>query len=263
MVALSVGALTGRFRVVQPQLGQLFPVEVVGGQCGTLVVSSAHHEAGAQAVEVGDAGQVALRAVAIAVASPRSHTSARRVIGDGGYFGSGLAVEDREVFCAGDDHASRVAEVEVFGVVAHEHGFPVAVEVIDHELGIVGPCADIPTQVDAPQLRAVHFVAIEIYLAGVAVEGIIARIGGIPFHDDFIFSITVDITRAAIVGGVRIKLSVGIIFFIATIGHGIRWCDTRGRTLQFYFFIESVPYAGFFRCVGLTAIIDSLYDIGR
>ena len=59
------------------------------------------------------------------------------------------------------------------GCLAGYLGLAVAVEVIDHELGIVGSGADILAQIDAPQFGPVEFIAIEDYITCVTGYGVV------------------------------------------------------------------------------------------
>ena len=68
------------------------------------------------------------------------------------------------------------------GRLAHQLGLAIAVEVIDHVLGVMRSGTDVPAQVDAPQPCAVEFVAVDIDIPGDAALGVVLGVGGVPFH---------------------------------------------------------------------------------
>ena len=142
--------------------------------------------------------RAALGEVGPAVGILRTRSGASRQVPRGVYGGTRLAIEYGEVFRALQNVAVAVAVVAVIGVgedgsvgsrlvdvvalsvdgarrrLAHHLGAPVAVEVVDHELRVVGAVADVLPQVDAPeqltirQLAIVDFVAVDIGVAGIA-----------------------------------------------------------------------------------------------
>ena len=105
-------------------------------------------------------------------------------------------------------HAAFAVACAVAG--AHHHlGLAVAVEVIHDEGGVVGAAADVPAQVDAPEQRAVKAVTIEKGRARVAIVGVVVGVRGVPFQDDLIFSVAVDIAYAGVVGSIEVAPAVG------------------------------------------------------
>ncbi len=97
--------VAGDVGVERPPLRELRAVEVVGGHHGPRVVAAAQDEARVLAVEVGDAGEEPVDAVAVRVA-PRSDVAARRGVVDRVDRRAGRAVEDREVLRPGE-HVAR------------------------------------------------------------------------------------------------------------------------------------------------------------
>ncbi len=81
-------------------------------------------------------------------------------------------------------------------------GPAVAVEVIDDELGVVGAGADVGAHVQAPQQRAVQLVAVDQAAAGVALDGHVLAVGGVPLDEIFHLAVAVHIAHAHVVGAV-------------------------------------------------------------
>ena len=69
----------------------------------------------------------------------------------------------------------------------------IAIEIIDQELGIVSTGTDILTQIDAPELGSIQLIAVEDDLSRISIVRIVMRIGWVPFQDDFVFSIPINI----------------------------------------------------------------------
>ena len=92
--------------------------------------------------------------------------------------------------------------------LGHHFRAAVTVKVVDHELGVVCSRADISSEVDSPESRAVELHAVDEGRAGVAPVGVVVGVGRIPFEEDLIFAVSVDITYRAVVGGVCRDLSV-------------------------------------------------------
>ena len=102
-------------------------------------------------------------------------------------------------------------------------------------------CTNILSQTDTPQLSAVELITIEIHFTGISSKRIIPGVGRIPFHNDFVFTITIDIAHAAIVGRVGIKLPIRIIFKFTADGYRVRRSNSRFRSIQWYLFIYVRP----------------------
>ena len=84
---------------------------------------------------------------------------------------------------------------------AHQLRFAVAVKIINHEIHVVRAAADVRAEINAPEPRAIELVAVEISVAGKTALRVVVRVGGIPFQNNFVFTIAVHIARAAIVRG--------------------------------------------------------------
>ena len=68
---------------------------------------------------------------------------------------------------------------------------------------------DVLTQIDAPELGTIQFVAIQDHIARIAIMRIIMGITWVPFQNQFIFSIAIHIAHAAIIRGVTIAFPIG------------------------------------------------------
>ena len=153
-------------------------------------------------------------------------------------FFAGETVEHAEKFWAGEDvavHAVGAGRAIIIGVVegrmrpvgglpfreaadviaqtilraragaAHDLGFAVAVEIVNHEVHVMRAGTDIGAEINAPEPRAVQFVAVQIRVTGEAALRIVLRVGGIPFDDDFVFTVAVHVADAAIIGVVSVR----------------------------------------------------------
>ena len=106
------------------------------------------------------------------------------------------------------DHRAHAVDRSVRGL-ARDLGFPVAVEVVDHELRVVRAGADVAAEVDAPQPRAVELVGVEVDVACVAGLRVVFRVRGVPFDDDLVFAVAIEIADAEFVGAVGVVLADG------------------------------------------------------
>ena len=93
--------------------------------------------------------------------------------------------------------------------LANQFSLAVAIEIIDEKLGIVRTGTDVLTQIDAPELGTIQFVAIQDHIARIAIMRIIMGITWVPFQNQFIFSIAIHIAHAAIIRGVAIAFPIG------------------------------------------------------
>ena len=269
-VAIDVGhaqvvvALSGVFGppglcgVKHPALLQLLAVPVPCGQHAARVVSATHHHRGVNAVEIGHAGQIALRAVGIVVA-PGSELALSGHVVHGGEGFARPAFKHGEVFRTALDEAAAssllvlaealrgvaVGVVVCLAVVAHPHaivgfsiadhasravhsavgglhhqlGPAVAIEVVGHHLGVVGAAAYVAAHGDAPEavlpvltLLAVQAVGVDIGLVGHAALRVVARVGGVPFQDEFHLAVAVEVGHRGVVGVVGHGFSVVALF---------------------------------------------------
>lgn len=64
----------------------------------------------------------------------------------------------------------------------------------------MGTRADVDAEVYAPEQCTVELIAVEQGGARVAVMGIIVSIGRVPFQDDLILPVTINITYRGVVG---------------------------------------------------------------
>ena len=121
------------------------------------------------------------------------------------YGATGLPVEYGEVFRSREDASALVTIVGLIVVfpylviigslrdvtscaihrtrccLADEFGMSVAVEVVDHELRVVGTGTDVFTQIDAPKFRAIQLKAVDDDITRIAVVGIVVGIRWVPF----------------------------------------------------------------------------------
>ena len=97
VIALAaIVSISGRaiVAVERPGSGELAVAPVPGDENGPRVVAAAHDQAGARAVEIGDAGEETVDAVAVAIAPIGDVAAGREVIG-GDQGGAGFAIENR------------------------------------------------------------------------------------------------------------------------------------------------------------------------
>ena len=92
---------------------------------------------------------------------------------------------------------------------ANQFSLAVAIEIIDEKLGIVRTGTDVLTQIDAPELGAIQFVAIQDDITRISIVRIIMGVTWIPFQNQFIFAIAIHIAHAAIIRGVAIAFPIG------------------------------------------------------
>ena len=92
---------------------------------------------------------------------------------------------------------------------ANQFCLAIAIEIIDEKLGVVRTGTDVLTQIDAPELGTIQFIAIQDHIARIAIMRIIMGITWVPFQNQFIFSIAIHIPHAAIIGSIAIALPIG------------------------------------------------------
>ena len=125
---------------------------------------------------------------------------------------------------------SRLVDVVTLSVdggrsrLAHHLCLAVAIVVIHLELRVVGTGPDVRPQADAPQFRAVEFVAVDEHHVGDAALRIVLRRAGIPFHEQFVFAVTVNIAHTHIVGAIGAALGTCL------------------RTVEGQFLVEHLPW---------------------
>ena len=90
------------------------------------------------------------------------------------------------------------------GRLAGDLGPAVAVEVVDHELRVVGAFADVLAQVDPPEPRAVELVGFEDRLRGAAALRVVAAAADL-MDDDFVLAVAVEVADRGVVGRVALR----------------------------------------------------------
>ena len=187
-----------------------------------------------------------------------SHTeSSVRIIPDGMHRLSRFAIEDSEQFRTILDApptvaiisriiertnlciSSRFANKPALSIdtssrsLANHFRLSIAIKVENQELGIVGTGTDILAQIDAPELCSVEFITIKNHIARIAIVGIVVRVGRVPFHYQFILTVTIHVAHATVVRGVHIGPSI--------------WSSSTLRTVDGQRLIQISPRLHWFR----------------
>src|SRR5262245_678167 len=144
---------------------------VPGREHGASVITSGHNEAGPLSVEISDARQEAVHAIAVTVA-PVAHCAARDDVARCGHSRAGLSIEDGQKFRPGEDVARGVAKIgvrvsdyrahAVNGPVSRLAGDlrpPIGADVLDLKLCVVSAGANVTPEVDAPEPRPIELVS--------------------------------------------------------------------------------------------------------
>ena len=76
---------------------------------------------------------------------------------------------------------------------------PVAVEVVDDELRVVGAGPDVPAEIDPPEPCPVQLVGVEDHVAGHAAGRGVARVRRIPLEHDLVLAVAIEIAGARVV----------------------------------------------------------------
>src|SRR5262249_21971064 len=209
----------GVARVEGPDVGERAVAPVPGREHGASVITSGHNEAGPLSVEISDARQEAIHAIAVTVA-PIADSPARDDVARGGHCRARLAVEDGQEFWPVEDIARAVAiiGVRVSDHIAHAVNgsvrgpaghlcLAISIEIVNLKLRVVRAGANVTTEVNAPQPRPVKLVSVEVDIARVAGLRIVFRVRGVPFEDDLVFTVAVEIADATVVRAVGISLA--------------------------------------------------------
>src|SRR5690606_4626398 len=225
-----IGTVTAAVAVKRPALGQLTITPVPGHYHRAGVVTPGHNQTRPGTVQIGNASEKAIDAIVVGITPAADGASCRNVTG-GSHSTTCLAVKDREEFRAGKNVATGVAMIRISianhhtGAIActvgclHRHfSFAITIEVVHDKLRVMRSRTDIATQVYPPQASAREFIGVNEDVAGVAGLGIVLCVRRLPFHDDFVFTVTIQVTHTQVIGDV-------------VVGHPIRGCATVG-TLQ-------------------------------
>jgi len=94
------------------------------------------------------------------------------------------------------------------GGFADKLGAAVAVEIVDHELGVVGALADVFAEVDLPEQGAVEFVGLEERFVGEAGLGVVAGAAG-EVDNDLVGAVAIEVADGGVVGGVALGRAEG------------------------------------------------------
>ena len=92
--------------------------------------------------------------------------------------------------------------------LANHFRLSIAIKVENQELGIVGTGTDILAKIDAPELCSVEFITIKNHIARIAIVGIVVRVGRVPFHYQFILTVTIHVAHATVVRSVGIAPAI-------------------------------------------------------
>ena len=209
-------ARAGVAGVERPDAAQGVVAPVPRGEHGPRVVAARHHQARPLSVEVRNRGEEAVDAVAVGV-PPVADGAARHDVRSGGERAAVQAVEDGEKLGARQDVAGGVAPVggrvadHIAGAVDRSIGGlagdlrpAVAVQIVDDELRVMGAGADVAPEVDAPQPCPGQRVGVEIDRAGVAALRVVFRVRRIPFDDELVLAVAVQVAGARVVRAVGV-----------------------------------------------------------
>lgn len=168
------------------------------------------------AVEICDCCEEAVAAVGVAIAPVLEISTFGYIVNRLESFAR-LTIENREIFRSGDDSSVYVSPVglavadETLGSVdrsiaglAYEFRTSVAIEVIYHELSVVGTRADVFSEVYSPESCSVEFVAVEDSWSGESVVGVVVGVCRVPFENYLVFAVSIHIADRSVVGCVMI-----------------------------------------------------------
>ena len=149
--------------------------------------TSAHDQAGCLAVEISNACQEPVAPIAVVV-TPVYDPSSGLVV-DCIKCCARLTVKHCQILGSIEYPASRVAVVCVriayhlpqpvdcpISSLARYLCLSITVKIVDHELRVVGPGSDVPSEVDPPHMRAVQLVRIEKDLACISIVRVVMRV---------------------------------------------------------------------------------------
>ena len=218
MIALScIRFVFWGITVEYPTLFQFFSIPIESCKYSAGVISAAHHYTGMDAIQIGNSCQETVASVG-AVISPICQISACRNIIDSLHSGTCASIEDGEVLitlqnatligrgtrftivgCGIPDHFTLSVDSSVRSL--HDDlRTAVAIKIIHHELSVVRTCTDIVSHINTPEPFTRKPVAIEEDISSIAIMGIIMCVRGIPFQNNLIFSIPIDITNRSVIG---------------------------------------------------------------
>ena len=95
------------------------------------------------------------------------------------------------------------------GSLHHQFCPSVTIEVVYHKRLEVGTAADVMAQVDTPEPCAVEPVAVYISVAREPGKHIVLGVSGVPFQENLVLSVAVNVAYAGIVGDVGVAETVG------------------------------------------------------
>ena len=238
-----------------PTILEFLAIPIPGSEDCTRVIATTEDSARLMTIEVAHSSQHAVAAIGIIV-SPIGKVTAFGDVGLGIHGSACQTIEDRDVFGTRQDAARhgtsftivfapfalgrRLLLVGSFGTAVtivglritddialsvdgtigslhHHFGTTITIEVIDDERHVVGTAADIDAHIDAPEQGAIEPIAVEERRTRVAIVCIVVSIGGIPFENNLILTIAIDITHRSIVGRIEIFATIGRLAFFRTL----------------------------------------------
>ena len=125
--------------------------------------------------------------------------------------------------------------------LANNFRLSIVVEVINEELGVVCPSPDVLAEIDAPQLPSIKLVSVDDDVACISVVGVVVGIGWVPFDDELIFTVAVEVAGATVVRRVGEGLAVG--------------CHASFGTVDGQSSVEVVPWLDFFCLLFLSSLV--------
>ena len=230
-----------------PTILEFLAIPIPGGKDGSSIVTTAKNGTGTMSVEIPHSSQHTVATVGIVVA-PILKVAALGDVGFGVHGCTCQTIEHGDVFGTREDtsrHGTALAIVpapfaawrrlrcfvslggtmpiiglrvaddfalainRTIGGLDHHFGKSVAIEVIDDERHIMCATAYVDTHVDAPKQSTVKPIAIEECQARIAIMRVVVSIRRIPFEEDFVLSVAIDITHRGIVGRIGVGAAVG------------------------------------------------------
>ena len=233
-VALAKEPLARCFRLVEPALLQVLAVKVISHHIGRRIVTAGNNQARMNAIEISRRRQEPVAAVTVGIAPVETQRIigakisdiARREIVNRRYFRAIATPEHRQVFRTCNNHPRRIAVIlgripndlalAINGSVSGLHdnfGLAVTVVVIHLERRVVRPRADVPAEAYAPKLFTVELIGIEENRSRIGAYHllrIVLEIVREPLHDQFIFTVAIQVADTHVVRIVTANRIYGI-----------------------------------------------------
>ena len=211
MVTIVVALLSVVAWVVLPTHNKLFVNNIICNNCHTCVVTSVWNSWGLLTVKIYNSTIETVNTVTVVI-TPIAYLASGECVFNCIKCFTCSTLEKCVVFRTAEDITWTVAVVlgtvtdnltctvlSTVSCLTSHFSLTVAVEVSNEELSIVSTCTDISSEVNSPKLLSWKCVAVDVNIACVAVLWVILLVWRVPLYENFVCTVTVNVTNGAVI----------------------------------------------------------------